>query len=119
MTPKKGFPIQSQNFLISTWVDQLSPFLEQNPFYKQWLGTLTTSNPLQAQVQGGPNSLRATVFQVLICPADALPNPPIVQILAPGLSATYPDGIFSSLTSYGPNTGTRGWASYYTPPEDR
>jgi prepilin-type processing-associated H-X9-DG protein len=29
----------------------------------------------------------------------------------------YPDGIFSSLTSYGSNTGTRGWASYYSPPK--
>jgi prepilin-type processing-associated H-X9-DG protein len=30
--------------------------------------------------------------------------------------AAYPDGIYSSLTSYGPNTGTRGWASRFDPP---
>jgi prepilin-type processing-associated H-X9-DG protein len=28
-----------------------------------------------------------------------------------------PDGCYSSLTSYGPNTGTRGWASNYDPPK--
>jgi prepilin-type processing-associated H-X9-DG protein len=27
--------------------------------------------------------------------------------------SVYPDGMYSSLTSYGPNTGTRGWASAY------
>jgi prepilin-type processing-associated H-X9-DG protein len=74
------------------------------------------SNPLPAQVRGGPNSLRATVIKALICPADALPNPPIIQVIGPGTYAAYPDGIYSSLTSYGPNTGTRGWASVYNPP---
>jgi prepilin-type N-terminal cleavage/methylation domain-containing protein len=107
----QGFPIQNQNFLVSTWVVQLSPFLEQDSFYQQWLATLRTSNPLQAQVQGGPSSLRATVIKNLICPADAFPSPPIIQVIAPGTYAVYPDGIYSSLTSYGPNTGTRGWAS--------
>jgi prepilin-type processing-associated H-X9-DG protein len=33
------------------------------------------------------------------------------------VSSFYPDGIYSSLTSYGPNTGTRGWASYYDEPK--
>jgi prepilin-type N-terminal cleavage/methylation domain-containing protein/prepilin-type processing-associated H-X9-DG protein len=112
----EGFPIQDQFVLVSSWVVQLSPFLEQDAFYQQWLATLTTSNLLLAQTQGGPNSLRGTVFKVLICPADALPTPPIAQILAPGLYG-YTDGIYSSLTSYGPNTGTRGWASYYDQPK--
>jgi prepilin-type N-terminal cleavage/methylation domain-containing protein/prepilin-type processing-associated H-X9-DG protein len=112
----QGFTTQSQPFLVSTWVVQVSPFLEQNPFNERWSASLTTSDPLQAQAKGGPNALRATVFKSLICPADALPDPPIVQIIPPGLYAVYPDGIYSSLTSYGPNTGTRGWASVYNPP---
>jgi prepilin-type N-terminal cleavage/methylation domain-containing protein len=95
---------------VGHWVAQLSPFLEQGPFYQQWLATLTTSNPRVAQAKGGPNSLQATVIKPLICPADALPTP-VVQLFAPGLFASYPDGIYSSLTSYGPNTGTRGFAS--------
>jgi prepilin-type processing-associated H-X9-DG protein len=102
---------------IGHWVVQLAPFLEQDPFYQQWLATLTTSNPGVAQAKGGPNSLRTTVIKTLICPADAFPTPPIVQIDAPGLYPDYPDGVYSSLTSYGPNTGTRGWASYYDPPK--
>jgi prepilin-type N-terminal cleavage/methylation domain-containing protein len=68
----QGFPTQS---LSVGWVVQLSPYLEQDPFYKQWLATLTTPNPQLAQRQGGPNSLQATVIKSLICPADALPTP--------------------------------------------
>ena len=43
-------------------------------------------------------------------------NHPVVQINPPGLYAAYPDGRYSSLTSYGPNTGTKGLASYFDPP---
>jgi prepilin-type N-terminal cleavage/methylation domain-containing protein/prepilin-type processing-associated H-X9-DG protein len=106
----QAFPTQSN--AVGVWVVPLSPFLEQDPFYQQWLATLKTSNPLLAQLQGGANSLRATVIKTLICPADALPTPPIAQMFAPGVFG-YPDGVFSSLTSYGPNTGTSGWASYW------
>jgi prepilin-type N-terminal cleavage/methylation domain-containing protein/prepilin-type processing-associated H-X9-DG protein len=107
----QGFPTGYTTQVAGLWVVQLAPFLEQDPFYQQWQATLKMSNPFLAQVQGGPNSLRATVIKILVCPADALPNPPIAQFIAPGVSPAYPDGIYSSLTSYGPNTGTWGWAS--------
>jgi prepilin-type N-terminal cleavage/methylation domain-containing protein/prepilin-type processing-associated H-X9-DG protein len=110
----QAFPTQFNS--VGVWVVQLSPFLEQDPFYQQWVATLTTSNPSLAQAKGGTNSLRATVIKTLVCPADALPTPPIAQLFAPGLYG-YPDGLYSSLTSYGPNTGTRGWASYFDPPK--
>jgi prepilin-type N-terminal cleavage/methylation domain-containing protein/prepilin-type processing-associated H-X9-DG protein len=100
---------------VGRWPVLLSSFLEQDPFYQQWCATLTTSNPFLAQFQGGPNSLYATVIKTLICPADALPNPPVVQIYAPGAFPGYPDGIYSAITSYGPNSGTKGWASLYDP----
>ena len=114
---KKAFP--THYILISpsweSWVVLLSPYLEQDPFYQQLRATLTASLPLAAQAQGGPNSLYATVIKSLICPADTLPNPPVALVYPPGLNPAYPDGIYSSLTSYGPNTGTRGWASFYDP----
>jgi prepilin-type N-terminal cleavage/methylation domain-containing protein/prepilin-type processing-associated H-X9-DG protein len=110
----RAFPVQLNS--VGLWVVQLSPFFEQDNFYHQWFATLRTSFPLGAQAQGGPNSLRATVFKVLICPADALLDPPIMQIDAPAVVAVFPDGLYSSLTSYGPNTGTRGWASYFGDP---
>jgi prepilin-type N-terminal cleavage/methylation domain-containing protein/prepilin-type processing-associated H-X9-DG protein len=97
------------------WVVQLSPFLEQDPFYQQWLVTWKTSSPVFAQLTGGRNSLHAAGFKTLICPADALPDS-IAQIFAPGVYPAYPDGIYSSLTSYGPNTGSRGWASRFDKP---
>jgi prepilin-type N-terminal cleavage/methylation domain-containing protein/prepilin-type processing-associated H-X9-DG protein len=107
-------------WLAKPWVVELSPFLEQDPFYQQWQATLTASNQLQAlqaQLKGGPNCLRATVVKTLICPADALPDPPIAELIAPGQNPAFPDGIYSALTSYGPNTGTRGWASDFDPPK--
>src|SRR5262249_25584857 len=80
--------------------------------------TLTPNGPnVAAQAQGGPNSLKATVIKTLICPADALPTPPVVLTYPPGALPAYPEGIYSSLTSYGPNTGTRGWAILYDPPK--
>jgi prepilin-type N-terminal cleavage/methylation domain-containing protein/prepilin-type processing-associated H-X9-DG protein len=109
----QAFPAQSNSFGL--WPIYLTPFLEQD-FYQKWLATWTTSNPYLAQAQGGPNSLSATAIKTFICPADALPTPPVAQIFAPGQFG-YPDGYYSSLTSYGPNTGTRGWASVFSPPK--
>jgi prepilin-type N-terminal cleavage/methylation domain-containing protein/prepilin-type processing-associated H-X9-DG protein len=114
----QAFPTQNNSlmrFSVGTWVVQLSPFLEQGAFNQQWLATQTTSSPLLSQLKGGSNSLFATVFKPLICPAGVLPTPAIAQLVPPGQFG-YPDGLYSSLTSYGPNTGTRGWASYYDPP---
>jgi prepilin-type N-terminal cleavage/methylation domain-containing protein/prepilin-type processing-associated H-X9-DG protein len=108
-------------YVTKPWVVALSPFLEQQAFYQQWQATVTSSSSslaqLVAQLQGGPTSLRATVFKILVCPADVLSSPPVVQLIAPGQNSTFPDGIYSSLTSYGPNTGTRGWASNFDPPK--
>ena len=113
----QGFPTNYN--ATNVWVVQLSPYIEQDAFYQQWLPTFTASSPLLAQVAGGRNSLQATVLKVLVCPADTLPSPPIVQIFAPGALAVAPEGIYSSLTSYGPNTGTRGFASKFgAPPID-
>jgi prepilin-type N-terminal cleavage/methylation domain-containing protein len=92
---------------VGHWPVLLAPFIEQDNFYQQWLPTLKTSNPFQAQFTGGPNSLYATVFKILVCPADELPDPPVAQLFAPGAFPGLPDGVYCSLTSYGPNTGTR------------
>jgi prepilin-type processing-associated H-X9-DG protein/prepilin-type N-terminal cleavage/methylation domain-containing protein len=115
----QAFPTQNNSLLrfsVGTWVVQLSPFLEQGAFNQKWQATQATSSPLLAQLQGGPNSLFATVINPLVCPADALPTPAIAQLVPPGQFG-YLDGLYSSLTSYGPNTGTRGWASAYGPPK--
>ena len=74
----QAFPPQYNS--VGSWVVLLSPYLEQGPFYQQWLATLTTSNPSVAQARGGPNSLRATVIKTLICPADALPTTPSYRL---------------------------------------
>jgi prepilin-type N-terminal cleavage/methylation domain-containing protein/prepilin-type processing-associated H-X9-DG protein len=113
---KQAFPFQYNLQLQGPWVLELSAFLEQDPLYEEWLATLSTSNPFLAQVQGGPGSLYATVIKSLVCPADSLPSP-VAEINAPGTRPGYPDGIYGGLTSYGPNTGRRGWASLFDPPQ--
>jgi prepilin-type N-terminal cleavage/methylation domain-containing protein/prepilin-type processing-associated H-X9-DG protein len=110
----QAFPLQYNLNLEGSWVVEIAPFLEQDAFYQQWIANLKRSNPFLGAVQGGPNSLYATPIKSLICPADALPSP-VAQINAPGTRAGYPDGIYGALTSYGPNTGTRGWASLFDP----
>jgi prepilin-type N-terminal cleavage/methylation domain-containing protein/prepilin-type processing-associated H-X9-DG protein len=107
-------------WLRNPWVVELSPFLDQAAFYQEWQATLMASNPLQdlqAQLKGGPNCLRATVIKTFVCPADALPTTSSVQLIAPSQNPAFPDGVYSALTSYGPNTGTRGWASDFDPPK--
>src|SRR5262249_19694897 len=49
---------------------------------------------------------------VLVCPSDALPNPPQYEQYPPG-TAGYPDGLYLGLTSYGPNCGTMPGAYPY------
>jgi prepilin-type N-terminal cleavage/methylation domain-containing protein len=110
----QAFPTVYNSVDYTSWVVLLAPFLEQAPFYQQWQATLTTSNPNLAQFQGGTNSLRATVIKTLICPADALPNPAVALVSPPGLYGN-PDASYCSLSSYGPNTGTKGFASLVDP----
>jgi prepilin-type processing-associated H-X9-DG protein len=115
--PRQLRVVSPQHNSVGNWPVLLSPFLEQDPFYQQWLATLKTSNPFQAQFTGGPNSLYATVIKTLVCPADALPDPPIAQLFAPGAFPGLPDGVYCSVTSYGSKTGTRGFASFFGPPK--
>jgi prepilin-type N-terminal cleavage/methylation domain-containing protein/prepilin-type processing-associated H-X9-DG protein len=116
----QAFPVLYLPVTDAPWMFQLSPFLEQDAFAQQWLATLragSTIRILQAETKGGPNSLYATVIKTLVCPADALPTPPVVLVYPPGAISIFPDGVYSSLTSYGPNTGSRGWASVFVPPQ--
>jgi prepilin-type N-terminal cleavage/methylation domain-containing protein/prepilin-type processing-associated H-X9-DG protein len=110
----QAFPTLYNAVYYTPWVVQLAPFLEQDAFYRQWQTTLTTSNPYLAEFQGGTNSLRATVIKTLVCPADALPSPAIAQVSPPGLYGN-PDPSYCSLSSYGPNSGTKGCASLVDP----
>jgi prepilin-type N-terminal cleavage/methylation domain-containing protein/prepilin-type processing-associated H-X9-DG protein len=112
----QGFPTQSNSVLDGTWVLQLAPFFEQDPLCQQWRAALGNNPTLAQLVKGGPNSLQATVLKPLICPADALPSPPSTKLIAPGVFG-FSDGVYSSLTSYGPNTGTRGWVSRIDQPK--
>jgi prepilin-type N-terminal cleavage/methylation domain-containing protein len=104
---------------VGRWVVQLSPFLEQDPFYQQWLATLKTSNPFLAQIQGGPNSLYATVFKTLICPADALPDPPPRRVLPTWRGARLPGRRLRFSHELRPQHWHQGLGRLFRPAQDR
>src|SRR5262249_33932758 len=50
--------------------------------------------------------------KVLRCPADALPADGVYQWYAPGENASYPQGWYFGLTSYGANWGTQQFPNW-------
>src|SRR5262249_50085206 len=64
---------------------------------------------------GGRNAHSALGPRVLLCPADPVQSPQ-AEWYAPGENATYPDGVYHSISSYGGNAGTQGYATYPAPP---
>jgi prepilin-type N-terminal cleavage/methylation domain-containing protein/prepilin-type processing-associated H-X9-DG protein len=76
----------------------LAPYLEQEVLTRRWLA--------------GENQdpLVAIVLKPLVCPADALPSPPLFERYPPNPPGhpEHPNGLYWAFTSYGPNTGTKG-----------
>jgi prepilin-type N-terminal cleavage/methylation domain-containing protein/prepilin-type processing-associated H-X9-DG protein len=85
-----------------SWAVLLAPYYEHETLPQRWL----TTNP----AQGGRSALQATILPVLVCPADALPDPPQYEQHPPG-TAAFPDGAYFGLSSYGPNAGTQPFVS--------
>lgn len=84
----------------STWIIPILPHIEQENLYRIWY-----SNPTPTFQYNGPGGPAATVIKTLLAPSDALGSTPHQQ-LAPGANASYPNGRFVGLTSYGCNGGT-------------
>jgi len=84
----------------SSWVVPLLPHFEQDNLYRQWY-----ANPVFTAWYNGPTAPAAAVIKTLLSPSDALGSTPHEQ-LAPGMNATYPNGRYVGLTSYGCNGGT-------------
>src|SRR5262249_55091422 len=79
-------------------VAALMPYIEQDNLLTNL--DLTGDYNSQYNYSLGPNSIGAQVIQILICPSDALPNPPVGSYTSN--SKTY----YFGLSSYGGNGGT-------------
>lgn len=93
----------------------LFPYLELKALadlWQQWYSTTPSPNNVLWPAPGR-GSLQAASPTILRCPADALPDDGQYDVsivnsnYAPGNNATYPEGYFYGLTSYGFNWGTR------------
>lgn len=90
----------------STWVVPLLPHIEQENLYRAY-----TTTPAATANTMGPAAPAATVVKTLLAPNDALGLQPYEQF-APGANATYPNGRYFGLTSYGCNGGTAAPLTY-------
>jgi prepilin-type processing-associated H-X9-DG protein len=85
------------------------PFMEQDNLYKFWTSPSTPGyvNGWGSNM-GGTASPNAAVIKTLICPSDTIPSP---QYQVAGPSASYPQGVYIGVTSYGVNFGTQPFTS--------
>lgn len=100
----------NQRFPPGMGRDEVIPRLRER--YGPWSGGSTScffevlpyvdEQAVNASVTGG----REAVVPAYVCPSDALPSPPVYAV-APGQISGYPNGLYSGLTSYGPNWGTQ------------
>jgi prepilin-type N-terminal cleavage/methylation domain-containing protein len=90
----------------STWIIPILPYIEQDNLYRAYYGT-----PSSVSNTMGPAAPAATVVKTLLAPSDALGDRPYERF-APGANATYPNGLYFGLTSYGCNGGTAAPLTY-------
>ena len=92
----------------STWIIPILPYVEQDNVFRAWY-----ANPTTAALYNGPNAPAAAVIKTLLAPSDALGTTPHEQT-APGANASFPNGRYVGLTSYGCNGGTAAPLAFVT-----
>jgi prepilin-type N-terminal cleavage/methylation domain-containing protein len=90
----------------STWIVPILPYIEQGNLYRDY-----TTLPSSVTNAMGKSAPAATVVKTLLAPNDALGDQPNERF-APGVNATYPNGLYFGLTSYGCNGGTAAPLTY-------
>jgi prepilin-type processing-associated H-X9-DG protein len=86
----------------------LFPYVEQDALYRLYRQGFDSGQELSRWPEGGRGAVQAQpITKVLRCPADALPGDGVYQYYAPGENASWPQGLYYGLTSYGANWGTQ------------
>src|SRR5262249_54488395 len=100
----------------NTYLVPLFPYVEQDALYRLYRQGYDSGQPLYQWPEGGRGAVQAQpASKVLRCPADALPTDGVYQYYAPGENASFPQGYYLGLTSYGANWGTQQRPDYPTP----
>jgi prepilin-type N-terminal cleavage/methylation domain-containing protein/prepilin-type processing-associated H-X9-DG protein len=88
----------------------LFPYVEQDALYRLYRqGTEPGQVPDRWPEEGRGAMPAQPGSKVLRCPADTLPADGVYQVHAPGEYASFPQGLYYGLTSYGANWGTQQW----------
>src|SRR5262249_26060705 len=94
--------------VYASYLIPLLPYVEQEALYRLYRQGKDSGQNLASWPEGGHGAVLAQpASKVLRCPADALPVDGVHQLLAPGENASYPQGAYYGLTSYGANWGTQ------------
>src|SRR5262249_22380668 len=94
--------------VYSSYLVPLFPYVEQDALYRLYRPGTDSGQSLSRLPEGGGGSVRAQPgSKVLRCLADALPPGGVYQAYAPGENASWPQGLYYGLTSYGANWGTQ------------
>src|SRR5262245_28033998 len=90
--------------VYSSYLIPLFPYVEQDALYRLYRQAVDSGQDLNKWPEGGHGSVQAQPgSKGLRCPADSLPADGAYQAIAPGQNASYPQGIYYGLTSYGAN----------------
>ena len=93
--------------IYTNYLSQLLPYIEQVQLHNLFVECRTTGKNYYNWPALGIESLAAYSGGKLIrCPADPLPPNGVIEFYAPGESASYPQGQYYGLTSYGGNIGS-------------
>src|SRR5262245_22305460 len=102
--------------VYASYLILLFPYVEQEALYRLYRQGTDSGQYLDKWPEGGRGAVFAQpASTVLRCPADALPADGVYQSYAPGENASFPQGLYVGLTSYGANWGTQQRPPYPTP----
>jgi prepilin-type N-terminal cleavage/methylation domain-containing protein len=104
--PPTWSPTPGSPTINTPWAVHLASFLEQDSLRRRWPG----ANVNIPTYYGENDALVETVFPSLLCPADNVEPPTFERYARPSTRTDHPNGLYWGLTSYGPNTGTKGFS---------
>src|SRR5262245_41736605 len=95
--------------VYGSYLIPLFPYVEQDALYRLYRQGWDSGQILGLWPEGGRGAVAAQpASKVLRCPADpSLPADGAYQYYAPGENASFPQGVYYGLTSYGANWGTQ------------